>query len=70
VVYLVVGLDQDTLAPWHHNVLARDVMTAQRMAVARAKAQGINLAVAAVLGPNTSLLTLDVDELERRSRAP
>jgi hypothetical protein len=69
VIYLVVGLDQDTLAPWHDNVRARDVSTAKRIALARAEAKGINLAVAAVLGPNSSLLTRDVDELATRSRA-
>jgi hypothetical protein len=57
VTYLVVGLDRSTLARWHGNVLARDIATATRIAQARAAAQGIRLVVAAVIGPNSSVLS-------------
>jgi hypothetical protein len=53
VTYLIVGLDRTTLAPWHQNIQARDVTTAARLA--RAQARGINLVVAAVIGPNSSV---------------
>jgi hypothetical protein len=56
VTYLIVGLDQRTLARWHVNVLADDVGTATRIASARAAAHGVKLIVAAVIGPNSCLL--------------
>jgi hypothetical protein len=57
VIYLVVGLDQNTLAPWHRNVRAVDVTTAKRIASARAAAHGISLVVAAVIGPYSSVVS-------------
>jgi hypothetical protein len=69
VIYLIVGLDRTTLAPWHQNIQARDVMTATQLARARAKACGINLVVAAVIGPNSSVLPYLADDPRRpRSR--
>jgi hypothetical protein len=56
VTYLIVGLDRSTLARWHHNVLARDVTAATRIARARAARAGVELVVAAVIGPNSSVL--------------
>lgn len=56
MIYLVVGLDQNTLAGWHQNIQAKDVATAARIAQARAAAQGTSLAVAAVIGPNSNVL--------------
>ena len=56
MTYLIVGLDRQTLARWHENVLACDVETATRIARARAAVQGVRLVVAAVIGPNSSLL--------------
>jgi len=56
VTYLIVGLDRSTLARWHENVLAKDVTSATRKARARAAALGINLVVAAVIGPNSSVV--------------
>jgi hypothetical protein len=53
--YLVVGLDKRTLTPWHQNVAARDIATAKRVAHARAATQGIDLAVAGVIGPNLNI---------------
>lgn len=55
MTYLVVGLDQSTFAPWHENIRADDVMTAKRIAFARAQARGIHLVVAAVIGPNSTV---------------
>jgi hypothetical protein len=57
VIYLIVGLDKKTLVPWHQNIGADDVTAARRLARARATAQGINLLVAAVIGPNMSVLS-------------
>ena len=56
MTYLVVGLDRDTLERWHANVMAHDVGSATHLARARAAADGIQLVVAAVIGPNSSLL--------------
>jgi hypothetical protein len=56
VTYLIVGLDRKTLARWHDNVLARDVGSATLIARARAAAQGITLVIAAVIGPNSSVV--------------
>jgi hypothetical protein len=56
MTYLIVGLDRRTLAPWHNNVLERDAARATRAAVARASADGIDLIVAAIIGPNSSVL--------------
>ena len=69
MIYLIVGLDRTTLAPWHHNIQARDAITAMRLARARAQAGGINLVVAAVIGPNSSVLPHPEGEPRRpRSR--
>ena len=56
MTYLVVGLDQSTFAPWHENVGAADVATAKQVAFARAQARGIQLVIAAVIGPNSTVL--------------
>jgi hypothetical protein len=56
VTYLVVGVDQSTFAPWHQNVRAVDVLTARQVACARARAHGIALVVAAVVGPNCTVM--------------
>ena len=56
VIYLIVGLDHQTLTPWHQNVRARDVATAMRIARSRARSSGIDLVVAAVIGPDADPL--------------
>jgi hypothetical protein len=56
VTYLVVGVDQSTFAPWHENVRAVDVLSAREVACARARARGIALVVAAVVGPNCTVM--------------
>jgi hypothetical protein len=56
MIYLVVGIDHATLAPWHENISARTVARAVRGAVQRAAAAGIDLVVAAVIGPNSTVL--------------
>jgi hypothetical protein len=66
MTYLVVGLDRATLAPWHANVRARDVTAAMRLARGRAGACGLNLVVAAVIGPNSSVMQ---DPALERARA-
>jgi hypothetical protein len=56
MTYLIVGLDRRTLAPWHRHVLERDVAGATWAALARAGADGVDLVVAAVVGPGSSVL--------------
>jgi hypothetical protein len=56
VIYLTVGVDRTTFAPWHEDIQARDVTAATRLARAHAQACGIDLVVAAVIGPNSSVL--------------
>ena len=66
VTYLIVGLDRNTLARWHGHVMARDIGRATVLAHARAAADGINLVVAAVIGPNSAVLE-DPDERDGRA---
>jgi hypothetical protein len=63
VTYLIVGLDRKTHAQWHENVSADDIGTAKRIASARAAAQGIELVVAAVIGPNSAVVSDPAEEL-------
>jgi hypothetical protein len=56
MIYLIVGLNRRTLTPWRKNVLERDTAHATRAAVTRARADGIDLIVAAIIGPNSSVL--------------
>jgi hypothetical protein len=56
MTYLIVGLDRRTLAPWHRNILERDAACATRAALAHARANGIDLIIAALIGPNSSVL--------------
>jgi hypothetical protein len=55
MVYLVAGLDRRTLGRWHDHVMARDATGAARIARGRAAGQGVDLVVAAVIGPNSSI---------------
>jgi len=63
VTYLIVGLDRRTHSRWHDNVSADDIGTAKRIARARAQAQAIDLVVAAVIGPNSAVISDPADEL-------
>jgi predicted Fe-Mo cluster-binding NifX family protein len=56
MTYLIVGVDRSTLASWHQNVHADDASGAARTAFARAADRGIDLVVAAVIGPNSNVL--------------
>ena len=69
MTYLIVGLDRSTLARWHQNVLAHDIGSATRIARGRAAAQGIKLVVAAVIGPNSCLLSDPVEETAAAAKA-
>jgi hypothetical protein len=51
MIYLVAGLDRSTLDRWHDHVMARDASGAARIARGRAAGQGVDLVVAAVVGP-------------------
>lgn len=69
MTYLVVGLDRKTHAPWHENVSADDVGTAKRIARARAAAEGIELVVAAVIGPNSAVVSDPAEDLAAEVKA-
>ena len=69
MTYLIVGLDRSTLARWHQNVMARDIPTATRLAQQRAAAQGVRLVVAAVIGPNSCVMSDPAEELAAGERA-
>jgi hypothetical protein len=56
MMYLIVGVDHDSLAPWHENIGARDVTTAKGIASAHARERGISLVVAAAVGPNSAVV--------------
>jgi hypothetical protein len=55
MTFLIVGLDRNTLAPWHRNISERDAASAARTAHTRAGADGVDLLVAAVIGPGSSV---------------
>jgi hypothetical protein len=69
MTYLVVGLDQSSFAPWHKNIQADDVTTAKEIAFALAQARGVQLVVAAVIGPNSTVLPEPVATHARWSQA-
>jgi hypothetical protein len=62
MTYLVVGLDRRTHTPWHENISADDIGTATRIAEARAAAQGLDLVVAGVIGPNSTVVSDPAEE--------
>ena len=55
MIYLVAGLDQTTFARWHDHVMAPDAANAAGIATSRAARQGVELVVAAVVGPYCSI---------------
>lgn len=69
MTYLVVAIDYATMAPWHQNIGSRDVAGAVRTALDRAEASGIDFVVAAVIGPNSTVLPHRTREPVLRSRA-
>ena len=69
MTYLIVGLDRKTHARWHQNVSASDIGTAEWIAQTRAKAQGIELVVAAVIGPNSAVMSDPAEERILESKA-
>jgi hypothetical protein len=56
MTFLIVGLDRTTHTPWHRNVSDRDAASAARAARERASGDGIDLIVAADIGPGSSVL--------------
>ncbi len=70
MVYLVIGLDAETRAGWHQNVLAPDVTTAVRRARLHAAAEGTDLIVAAVVGPNSSVVASADDGIPKAAVRP
>jgi hypothetical protein len=51
MIFLIVGVDRDSLTSWHESVGARDVATARRIACSHARARGINPVVVAAVAP-------------------
>jgi len=68
MIYLIVGVDQYSLAPWHENIGAGDVRTARRVACEHAQARGVSLVVAAAVGPNSTVID-DPDPVSGAIRA-
>ena len=70
MIYLVAGLDHNTFSRWHDHVAATDPTGAARDAMARAARQGIELVVAAVIGPYGSVesFVADVQPIARAGR--
>jgi hypothetical protein len=62
VTYLIVGLDRTTYARWHENISAEDIGAAKRIALARARMQAIDLVIAAVIGPNSAVMSDPLEE--------
>jgi hypothetical protein len=69
VTYLIVGLDRTTHARWHQNVSASDIGTAEWIAQARARAQGIELIIAAVIGTNSAVMSDPAEERAVEAKA-
>ena len=63
MIYLIAGLDRRTFARWHDHVMAADPTLASRIARARAATEGVELVVAAVVGPYSNLETEAVDPM-------
>ena len=58
MTYLVVGLDRRTLTPCQRHVRRHDDAAAALAAVAHAAGDGVDLVVAAVVGPGSSVLDI------------
>jgi hypothetical protein len=69
VTYLIVGLDRKTQARWHENVSADDIGTAKRIAQARAAVHGLDFVVAAVIGPNSVVVSDSAEDRAARFTA-
>jgi hypothetical protein len=57
VIFLIVGIDRNTFAAWHEHIRAGHVAAAKRIAHARAAAMGIDLVIAAAIGPYSDVIT-------------
>ena len=70
MIYLVAGLDHSTFSRWHDHVAATDATGAARIARSRAAHQGVELVVAAVVGPYCSVepFVADVPPVARAGR--
>jgi len=69
MTYLIVGLDRRTHAPWYENVSADDLATARWIAAGRAADRGIDLVIAAVIGPNSAVVSDPGEELDAGLKA-
>lgn len=68
MVYLIAGLDRTTHSRWHDHVMAADVTIATRIAQARAASQGVELVVAAVIGPYSSVVSDPAESIAAHPR--
>ena len=57
MIYLIVGIDRSTFARWHDNVMAKDVGLAEHLARSRAARLGVDLVVAAAVGPYSTVVS-------------
>jgi hypothetical protein len=62
MTYLVVGVDRSTLASWHANVQADDARAAMSLAIDRARERGVDLVVAAAIGPGANVVATPAGE--------
>jgi hypothetical protein len=69
MIYLVVGVDRSTLASWHANVHADDANAAMSLAIDRAGERGVDLVVAAAIGPGTNVVAAPADKAQIAPRA-
>lgn len=56
MTYLIVGIDRRTRVPWQRNVRGHEPASATSAALERADADGVQLIVASVIGPNATVL--------------
>jgi hypothetical protein len=56
MISVVVGVDRRSLTHWHGNVQTEDPGDAATRATAMAAADGIDLVIAAIVGPRSAVL--------------
>jgi hypothetical protein len=69
MIYLVVGVDRSTLASWHENVHAVGASAAASIALDRAAGRGIDLVVAAVIGPHSNVVATQAQQQRAAPKA-
>ena len=71
MIYLVVGIDHASLAPWHENISAARTWPVPRAAPSSApRRRGVDLVVAAVIGPDSTVLRASRERAGRGRARP